>query len=45
MIPEPARSCEWAPMRKIEYLEIHNADSKPFFWTKSAGKLLESSRV
>lgn len=25
----------------MEYLEIHNADPKPFIWTKSAGDILE----
>ena len=25
----------------LEYLENHNADPKPFVWTKSAGKILE----
>src|SRR6202041_1394424 len=25
----------------MEYLENHNADPKPFIWTKSAGKILE----
>jgi len=25
----------------MEYLEIHNADPKPFIWTKSAGQILE----
>ena len=25
----------------IEYLENHNADPKPFIWTKSAGQILE----
>jgi transposase len=25
----------------MEYLEKHNADPKPFIWTKSAGKILE----
>ena len=25
----------------MEYLENHNADPKPFFWTKSAGEILE----
>ncbi|WFT94313.1 hypothetical protein QA633_39555 [Bradyrhizobium barranii] len=24
-----------------EYLENHNADPKPFIWTKSAGQILE----
>ena len=25
----------------MEYLEHHNADPKPFIWTKSAGEILE----
>ena len=25
----------------MEYLENHNADPKPFIWTKSAGEILE----
>ncbi len=25
----------------MEYLDKHNADRKPFIWTKSAGKILE----
>jgi hypothetical protein len=25
----------------MEYLENHNADPKPFVWTKSAGEILE----
>jgi transposase len=25
----------------MEYLEKHNADPKPFIWTKSAGEILE----
>jgi len=25
----------------MEYLENHNADPKPFIWTKSAGQILE----
>src|SRR5205807_3084360 len=25
----------------MEYLENHNADPKPFVWTKSAGRILE----
>ena len=25
----------------IEYLDNHNADPKPFVWTKSAGQILE----
>jgi hypothetical protein len=30
------------PKRAImEYLEHHNADPKPFIWTKSAGEILE----
>jgi len=28
----------------MEYLENHNADPKPFIWTKSAGEILEKSR-
>ena len=25
----------------MDYLENHNADPKPFIWTKSAGEILE----
>ena len=25
----------------IDYLDNHNADPKPFVWTKSAGEILE----
>ena len=25
----------------MEYLESHNADPKPFIWTKSTGEILE----
>jgi hypothetical protein len=27
----------------MDYLEHHNADPKPFTWTKSAGEILEKA--